>query len=127
MREELAGGNACPTFGEECKVKGRVWAQAGTEGRTEWLRGKRFGTPRELAGGAACPTARLRVGVVAALVRGVVMGSFAEIDESFGFDRLVAGAAFGVEEAEELLEGRGVGGAAEEGTLARDGDKFLGF
>jgi hypothetical protein len=51
--------------------------------------------------------------------------SFAELHKRFRLYGFVAGAAFGVEEAEQFLERGGIGGAAEEGAFAGDTHQFL--
>jgi hypothetical protein len=44
-----------------------------------------------------------------------------------GFDGLIAGAAFGVEKGQEVLEGFGIGGVPEEGSFAADLDEVFVF
>jgi hypothetical protein len=50
---------------------------------------------------------------------------FADGDDGFGFDGFVSRAAFGIEEAEQFLQGVDIGGASQERALARHGDQFL--
>ena len=52
---------------------------------------------------------------------GVSLGT--KFDDGFRGDRPVAGAAFGVEEAEEFLKGISVGGVPEVGAFAPDADE----
>src|ERR1700722_1493044 len=51
----------------------------------------------------------------------------ADLNYVFDFHYLVAGAAFGVEELEQYLQGVGVCDVAEEGAVSFDADEILGF
>ena len=53
--------------------------------------------------------------------------SLANLDDRFRRDSFAAGAAFGVEELKKVAQGVGVGGVAEEGAFAADGDEVLGL
>src|SRR5580698_2805336 len=59
------------------------------------------------------------------LISMVFLYLFAQRDNRLGLDGLVAGAAFGVEKAEQFLQRRGVSRVPEKRTLAADLHQFL--